>query len=140
MMDEDSSPPPGSPKDKLVLIVDDDEGSLSLLKKTVEFEGFRFETAMSGGEALRAVDKNAPDLIILDLMLPGQGGLEILHELQAAGAGSIPVIIVTARQAERTMVEMLRRESNVIEFMQKPVKPVVLGSFLHRTLKTRPGC
>lgn len=138
-MEEDSSPPPGSPKDKLILIVDDDEGSLSLLKKTVDFEGFRVETAMSGREALRAVENNSPDLILLDLMLPGQGGLEIVHELQAAGAGSIPVIIVTARQAERNMVEMLRSESNVVEFMQKPVKPVVLGSFLHRRLKTRPG-
>ena len=126
------------PKDKLILIVDDDESILDLLEHVVKREGFRAERAADGREAVRKVAALSPDLIILDFMLPGLGGFEVLKELQMTEARSTPVVIITGRRIDRQTVEMVRQESNVKEFLEKPIKPVLLASMIHRLLKTRP--
>ncbi|MFH1725037.1 MAG: response regulator [Elusimicrobiota bacterium] len=131
-------PDMADPKDKLVLIVDDDESLLDLLEHMVKKEGFRFERASDGQEALRKIDAQTPDLIILDFMLPGIGGFEVLKELQMGDARNTPVLVITGRRIDRETVEMVRQESNVREYMEKPIKPAVLGALLHRILKTRP--
>lgn len=126
------------PASKLVLLVDDDESLLDLMDHVVRKEGFRTDRASDGIEALRKVEVLTPDLIILDFMLPGMGGYEVLRELQAQGNGSIPVIVVTGRHLDRKSIEMVRLESNVKEFMEKPLRPAVLASTLHSILQTRP--
>ena len=128
---------PGRPKDKLVLLVEDDESLLDLMQHVVSKEGFRTERAADGNEALRKVAAAKPDLIVLDLMLPGVGGYEILREMQSMGAGDIPVIVVTGRSMDRQAVAAVREESNVKEFMEKPVRPNLLANTLHRLLGTR---
>jgi DNA-binding response OmpR family regulator len=127
-----------NPADKLVLLVDDDESLLDLMEHVVKKEGFRTDRAVDGNEALRKADALQPDLMILDFMLPGMGGYEVLRELQASGNGRIPVIVVTGRHMDRKNVEMVRLESNVKEFMEKPLRPAVLASTLHSVLNTRP--
>jgi CheY-like chemotaxis protein len=77
-------------------------------------------------------------VLILDMMLPGLGGYEVLRQLQAAGQGDIPIIIVTGRQMDPKGIELIRQESNVKEFLEKPVRPAVLISALHRMLQTQP--
>lgn len=140
MEEELESPEPqlADPKEKLVLLVDDDESLLDLMEHVVRREGFRTDRASDGPEALRKADALSPDLIILDFMLPGLGGYEVLRELQAAGAGSIPVIVVTGRHMDSKNVEMVRMEHNVKEFMEKPLRPAVMAAALHAILKTRP--
>ena len=126
------------PSAKLIMMVDDDESLLDLMEHIVKKEGFRTERASDGAEALRKAEALMPDLIVLDLMLPGMGGYEVLRELQASGNGGIPVIVVTGRAVDRKQIDMIRLESNVKEFMTKPIRTAVLASTLHSVLKTRP--
>jgi CheY-like chemotaxis protein len=136
-MDDDGLPR-ALPSEKLVLLVDDDESLLDLMEHVVKLEGFRTERAEDGPEALRKAQALNPDIIVLDMMLPGLGGYEVLRQLQAAGCGDIPIIIVTGRQMDSQGVELIRQESNVKEFMEKPVRPAVVAATLHRLLNTQP--
>src|SRR6202035_4008275 len=92
--------PFGPPGEKLVLLVDDDESLLDLMEHVVKAEGFRTDRAEDGPEALRKAQALNPDILVLDMMLPGLGGYEVLRQLQAAGCGGIPIIIVTGRQMD----------------------------------------
>jgi len=132
------SPDLGDPKNKLVLLVDDDESILELLEYVVKKEGFKVERAADGQEALRKAEALHPDAIVLDFMLPGLGGFEVLKNLQLGDCRDVPVIIVTGRRIDRQTVDMVRQESNVREFLEKPIKPAVLSAMLHRMLQTRP--
>lgn len=135
-MEEESFGPPSG---KLVLLVDDDESILDLMEHVVKKEGFRTERAVDGLEALRKVEALDPDLIVLDFMLPGMGGFEVVRQLQAMGFGAVPIVIVTGRQMDRQSVDMVRQESNVREFMEKPVRPAAMTATLHRILRTAPA-
>ncbi len=128
----------GRPADKLVLIVDDDDSVRELIEFIVKKEGFRIEKAADGEEALSKAKAVNPDIILLDLMLPKFGGFEILRELQADETGSIPIVIITGRYTDRSTSDMIRQEPNVREFIEKPVKPQILTSLLHKILKTQP--
>ena len=131
-------PAQGAPADKLVLMVDDDESLLDLMEHVVKKEGFRTDRAADGPEALRKAQALQPDMMVLDMMLPGLGGYEIVRQLQSAGCGGIPIVIVTGRHMDAQGVELIRQESNVKEFMEKPVRPAVLAATLHRLLNTAP--
>lgn len=139
-MEQDPSAPPdlADPKEKLVLIVDDDESILDLMEHVVKKEGFRVERGCDGQEAIQKATSLMPDLIILDFMLPGMGGYEVVKELQGGETVRIPILVVTGRHLDRQSIEMVKHESNVREFMEKPIKPVFLGSALHKLLRTRP--
>lgn len=128
----------GNPEEKLILIVDDDELIWDLLYYTVRKEGFRTEKATDGAEALNKARQLRPALILLDLMLPKCGGFEILRELQEDDTADIPIVIISGRCLDRSTSEMLKRERNVKDFLEKPVKPEVLAALLHNLLKTRP--
>jgi DNA-binding response OmpR family regulator len=130
--------PLGRPQDKLVVIVDDDDSVRELLQFLVQKEGFRTETASDGEEGLNKITKLIPDLVILDLMLPRYGGFEILRQLQGGETSRIPIIIVTGRYTDRTTSEMIRQESNVMDFLEKPVKSGLLAVTLHKILRTAP--
>ena len=131
--------PLADPKEKLILIVDDDESLVELMEHLVQKEGFRTERSTNGADALKKAEQKSPDLILIDLMLPGMGGYEVIRELQAAGLGSIPLIVITGRAMDRKNIEMVRMESNVKEFMEKPLRPAVLATTIHALLKTRPA-
>ncbi|MDE2291986.1 MAG: response regulator [Elusimicrobia bacterium] len=126
------------PKSKLILVVEDDAPARDLLELCVKNEGFSVETAASGTEALKKAAARTPDLIILDFMLPGVGGYEVAKELQSGDAAGVPIFFITGRHLDRQTSEMLRNEPNVKEYIEKPVKPAVLGSLLHRQLGTQP--
>ena len=128
----------GAPGEKLVLMVDDDESLLDLMEHVVKKEGFRTDRAADGPEALRKAQALNPDIIVLDMMLPGLGGYEVMRQLQAAGHGDIPIVVVTGRQMDPAGIRLIREESNVKEFLAKPVRPAVLVATLHRLLNTQP--
>ena len=140
MEEEQSSPlnELADPKSKLLLLVDDDESILDLLEHVIKKEGFRTERAADGVEAMRKVEALNPDLLVLDFMLPGMGGFEVLKQMQMGDSRSIPVLVITGRRIDRQTVEMVMQESNVREFIEKPIKPAILTAMIHRILSTRP--
>ncbi len=127
-----------NPGDKLVLIVDDDDAVRDLLAFVVMKEGFKAEKVSDGELALKKARELMPDLMLLDLMLPHCGGFEILRQLQAGETSAIPVIMITGRYMDRSTSEMIRQESNVVDYLEKPVNPAVLSALLHKILKTCP--
>ena len=86
----------GRPK---VLVVDDDANITAFLKRALAYEGYQVETAADGPAALAAARDNPPDLVILDVMLPGLDGVEVLRRLRAGEpeTGSLPILMLTAR-------------------------------------------
>lgn len=134
-----SPPTPSSrPQDKMIFVIDDDATVRDLLELLIEGEGFRCETAADGEEGLQKIGKLRPDLILLDLMLPRYGGIEILRQLQTGDTASIPIVVVTGRYADATTSEMIRQEPNVVDFIEKPINTKPFGLLLHKILQTKP--
>lgn len=123
--------------EKLVLIVDDDESVIEMLDFLVRKEGFKVEKAADGAEALKKAKALHPDLILLDLMLPKYGGYEVLRELQSGDTADIPIVIVTGRCPDRSTSEMIKRESNIKELLEKPIKLHILSSLMNTLLRVQ---
>lgn len=108
-----------------ILVVDDEEHIAELLRVNLEEEGYLVETAASGEEALLAVRRERPDLIVLDLMLPGIQGAEVCRELRRdLRMRRIPIIMLTAKGEEQNIVEGI--ESGADDYITKPFSPSVL--------------
>lgn len=131
-----TSPPANA---KTVLVIDDDEGVRELLTFLVTKEGYRAESAVDGEDGYRKAESIRPDLIILDLMMPRYGGFEVLRQLQSGELAKIPIVVVTGRYTDRSTSEMIRQESNVVDFLEKPLKPAAFSATLARLLKPRPA-
>jgi two-component system phosphate regulon response regulator PhoB len=117
-----------------ILVVDDEQDVLELVRYNLEREGFRVDTAASGEEALRKAAAKPPDLIVLDLMLPGIDGLDVCHELKASGKTShIPLVMLTAKGEESDIVAGL--ELGADDYVTKPFSPKVLTARIRRLLK-----
>ena len=80
---------------KKVLIVDDEEGILFLYQEELEIEGFAVETAMNGEQALEKFKATPPNLVILDINMPGMNGIEILRQMKGHNP-NLPVILSSA--------------------------------------------
>ncbi len=80
-----------------ILIVDDQENILTLYKYVLEKEGFQVMTAEDGDEALLVAEKNDPELVLLDIMMPGVSGFDVLHALKR-GNPSLPIILHSANK------------------------------------------
>ncbi len=105
-----------------ILIVDDEPDISALLAYHLARESYRVRTAASGTEALSAVERERPDLIVLDLMLPGMSGLEVLEELRGREeVREVPVILLTARREEADRIEGLRLGAD--DYVAKPFSP-----------------
>lgn len=139
-MDENAeeAPPPAAPAEKLILVVDDDEGIRELVAVAAGAEGFKVAAAVNGLDAAAKIETREPDMIITDLMMPGQGGYEFLRGLQASGNGRIPVIIITGSTINSSTIAMIRQEANVVEVFAKPIRMAPFISLLHKHLKTAP--
>ena len=121
---------------KTILIVDDDDGIREYLEILIKREGFNTQTAPTGKVAKDLSKALKPDLIILDLMLPGYGGFEILRELQMdEETAKIPIIVITGKYIDRTTAEMIKMEPNVFDFLEKPIKNDILISLIYKALK-----
>ena len=103
-----------------ILIVDDDPRITDLLRRVLAFEGYSVAIAASGPEALNRVLERPPDLIILDLMLPGLNGLEVAQRLRTAG-DNVPILMLTARDAIADRVEGLGMGAD--DYLVKPFAP-----------------
>jgi two-component system response regulator MprA len=79
-----------------VLVVDDDPPISRMLERTLAAEGYGVEVATDGGAALAAVERSVPDLLVLDVAMPGIDGLAVCRRLRRAGLG-LPILLLTAR-------------------------------------------
>lgn len=103
---------------KRILVIDDDVSVRNFLKRGLSFEGFQVETAESGEIGLRAALDRAPHLMILDLMMPGIDGFEVLRRLRAADV-QLPVIMLTANDEPEAQMEGLNTGAD--DYVIKPV-------------------
>ncbi|EGJ49219.1 response regulator [Desulfocurvibacter africanus] len=105
-----------------ILIVEDDEDILQLIKFNVESAGYDAITASDGLEALNKARRHMPDLILLDLMLPGMDGFEVCKELKRGSeTGRIPILMLTARGEEVDRIVGL--ELGADDYVVKPFSP-----------------
>jgi two-component system OmpR family response regulator len=100
-----------------VLVVDDEENVTHLVSSALRFDGFDTIIADNGPSALAAVAESDPDLVVLDVMMPGMDGLGVLHNLRAAGS-QVPVIFLTARDAATERIGGLR--AGAVDYVVKP--------------------
>ena len=84
---------------RVILVVEDDEDMLFGIRHNLEYEGYRTAAASTGREALQKVAKLAPDLVVLDVMLPEMNGFEVLQELRVTQP-RLPVILLTSKSLE----------------------------------------
>lgn len=116
-----------------ILIVDDEEDVLELVQYNLEQSGYHVETATSGEQALTYSKKKTPDLIILDLMLPGIDGLEVCKQLKSdVKTEGVPIIMLTAKGEEADIVTGL--ELGADDYVTKPFSPKVLVARIRRLL------
>lgn len=105
---------------KQILIVDDEQDILDLIKYNLEAEGYTTSLARDGVQALKLAQTGSPDLIILDVMLPGKDGWQVMRELrQDSDTKNIPVIFLTARSSE--IDEVVGIELGADDYIVKPI-------------------
>jgi CheY-like chemotaxis protein len=128
------------PKTKNILIIDDDPAQISVMEQILQKAGFQVTTASNGDEARTKLSALKPDLITVDLIMPGMGGLEFIRYLQSEGLSSVPVIIITGRYNDKLSSDeqILRMEPNVVDFIKKPIRPTLFIFRIHQLLKTDP--
>ncbi len=117
---------------KRILAIDDDLALLSTLKRGLSYDGFAVDVAPSGPEGLAMARDRTPDLVILDIMLPGIDGLEVLRRLRAADP-SLPVLLLTGRDTSEDQVRGLKEGAD--DYVVKPFTWDVLLARVHALLR-----
>ncbi len=112
-------------KDKLILVVDDEVHMVKFMRMNLELEGARVSSATNGKEALERAREDMPDVVLLDIMMPGMDGFETLRRLREFS--QVPVLILTAKDEEEDRVRGL--ELGADDYIGKP--------FSHRELVSR---
>ncbi len=116
-----------------ILVIDDDELLVDLLRFTLEAHGHQLLTAGDGEEGLEIAAREELDLVVLDGMLPGLDGLEVLKRLRASPkTADIPVIMLSARKQERDVVGGLSLGAE--DYLVKPFIPEELAVRITKTL------
>jgi two-component system phosphate regulon response regulator PhoB len=119
---------------KTILVVEDEKDIAELLAYNLKREGFQVRLADSGEKGLAQALKNPPDLVLLDLMLPGIDGREVCRRLRANEATApIPIVILTARSEESDVVAGL--ELGADDYITKPFSPRVLMARVRSVLR-----
>lgn len=119
-----------------ILVVEDEEDIAELIRYNLENEKYRVSTASSGEAGLDAARRDQPDLVLLDLMLPGMNGLEVCKALKADSAtAAIAVVMVTARGEEADVVAGL--ELGAEDYVTKPFSTKVLTARVRAVLRRR---
>lgn len=118
-------------EDAAILIVDDNPTNCQLLAKRLSRQGYRCSQALSGEQALQMVAEQAPDIMLLDMMMPEMDGLEVLAILRRSHDSiSLPVLMVTARNEGEDVVSAFAAGAN--DYIEKPVDfPVLVARLQH---------
>src|ERR1044071_5822170 len=130
---------PESAEPHRILVVDDEPDITALVAYHLAKEGYRVTTAGTGADALRSAREERPDLVVLDLMLPGHSGFEVLAELRRRDeTHDVGVLLLTARKDEPDRIKGLSLGAD--DYLAKPFSPKELvlrvGAILRRTRTT----
>ena len=121
---------------KLILAIDDEKDILKLLQYNLEREGYQFLYAKTGEEGLDLARARRPDLVILDLMLPGMDGLEVCKILHSnKETKSIPILMLTAKSTE--IDQILGLELGASDYISKPFSVKVLSARIKNIFRTQ---
>jgi DNA-binding response OmpR family regulator len=120
---------------KKVLVVDDDIKTVELVKLYLNRDGYRVLTANNGNDALQIARENRPELIVLDLMLPGISGLDVCRTLRAES--DVPIIMLTALTTDDDRLTGL--DLGADDYVTKPFSPRELAARVRAVLRRLPG-
>ncbi|MCD6390980.1 MAG: response regulator [Dehalococcoidia bacterium] len=130
------------PKQIKILVIDDDPDVHTLVRKILEPKSYNVVCAYNGEEGLRKVVEERPDLIILDVIMPGKHGFEVCRELKTDEKyhffSDIPVLMLTVYPEDREKMHLSMREGMMMEaedYLQKPVDPQELVNRVEDLLK-----
>ena len=101
-----------------ILVIDDDAAIRDSLRMILEYEEYQFVGAASGQEGLEAIQRERPDIVLLDIKMPGMDGMEVLRRVRALDEG-LPVVMISGHGTTATAVEAIR--SGAIDFLDKPL-------------------
>ncbi|RPI92039.1 MAG: DNA-binding response regulator [Chloroflexi bacterium] len=116
---------------KAILVVDDEPKIVQLARDYLEHAGFQVSTASDGPSALAAARENKPDLIVLDLRLPGMDGFDVTRELRKVS--NVPIIMLTARSEESD--KLIGLELGADDYITKPFSPKELVARVRTVLR-----
>jgi two-component system KDP operon response regulator KdpE len=115
----------------LLLVVDDEAGIVRLMKLELSAQGFRVITATDGESAIAMAEEQRPDAILLDIMMPGASGLEVMRRLRERS--NVPVLLVTAKDKDTDKIRGL--ELGADDYIVKPFNPDELGARVRAVLR-----
>ncbi|MFA5905353.1 MAG: response regulator transcription factor [Desulfobacula sp.] len=119
-----------------ILIVDDEEDIIELIKYNLKAEGYSILTAQTGEQAIKIAKQSGPDLMVLDLMLPGMDGFEVTRYLRShEETQDMPIVILTAKGEESDIITGLELGAN--DYISKPFSPKVLTARIRAILRRR---
>lgn len=119
---------------KRVLVIDDEPSVRRLIEHHLKEENYKILSAENGEKGLRLIDENSPHLVLLDVRLPGIGGIEILQKIKEAHP-KLPVIMITAYGTVKMAVETMRK--GAYDFLVKPIKPDELKITVRNAITTQ---
>lgn len=120
---------------KTLLLVDDDAELCAMLAEYLRHEGYRVDCVHSGAAALQALEQNTPDLMVLDIMMPGMSGLELLQQLRPRT--TMPILMLTGRG--ETIDRILGLEMGADDYLSKPCHPRELSARVKAILRRCEG-
>ena len=116
-----------------LLVVDDTESNLRLIKRWLERDGYRVLTAKNGTEALAAIEQELPDVVVLDVMMPGPSGLQVCEAIKSRErTAHLPVVLLTGASLSE-----VQRASGADAILEKPAAPATLKAVISRLLAER---
>jgi two-component system, OmpR family, alkaline phosphatase synthesis response regulator PhoP len=119
---------------KRILLIEDEEDIAALIKLHAELNGYSLHVEVDGVNGYRAVERERPDLVLLDIMLPGQSGFDVCRKMKSnPELRTIPVVIITAKEEE--LDEVLGLELGADDFVSKPFSPRVLFSRIKAVMR-----
>jgi len=119
---------------KRILLIEDEEDIAALIKLQAEISGYQLHVEVDGINGYRAIEREQPDLVILDVMLPGRNGLDVCRKVKGSTElRSIPVVILSAKGEELDVI--LGLELGADDYVQKPFSPRVLFSRVKAILR-----
>jgi two-component system response regulator MprA len=119
-----------------ILVVDDDPSVTSLLRRGFTYEGYEVHTAASGPEALVIAREKPPDLVVLDIMMPGMDGLDVCRRLREADP-ALPILMLTAKDAPADQIAGL--DTGADDYVTKPFSFELLAARVRALLRRREG-
>jgi two-component system sensor histidine kinase/response regulator len=120
----------------VVLVVDDDAGARSGLKKLLALEGFTTQEAATGSAALEVIDRRKPDVVLTDLKMPGMDGIELCHQIHRRDP-LLPVIVITGHGEVSSAVSGMK--AGAIDYLVKPLDADAVFLSIRRALDMRAG-